>query len=385
MTTEEHQPSRRRYELDLLRFCAAMAVVLFHYSFYSPATGGAAAARFPEIDGATRYGYLGVQLFFLISGFVILLSAEGARAGGFLAARIGRLYPAYWVAVSLTALTIALFGAGQFEISLGGYLANLTMGHSFAGVAHVDPVYWTLVVELKFYALVFALLAFWRAPPFERGLWVWLALAALGAVAIKLVAPTPDDPQPIWLKLYAFIFTPEWAPFFIAGGFFFLASRSGWSIARIGGVLLSFALALRTTIDEAAYYSTLYRQPIDGLAAALIVAAFFLIFVAISLGALRRLRARWLVQLGALTYPLYLIHQNIGAIWLRRTDGMMDRFLQIGLAIIAALAIAWAIHHLIERLGAGPLRRAAAALIDWLEEKFGPKNATARRRRKTSQ
>ncbi|MFD6812242.1 acyltransferase family protein, partial [Streptomyces anthocyanicus] len=90
----------RLYVLDGLRLGAALMVVAFHYT----ALGAEAWDRpawtvFPEVSRFTSYGYLGVQLFFVISGFVICMSAWGRPLKAFFVSRVIRLYPAYWFAV----------------------------------------------------------------------------------------------------------------------------------------------------------------------------------------------------------------------------------------------------------------------------------------------
>ena len=85
----------RFYELDLLRFFAAMAVVLYHYLFRGQ-QGDYIPVRFTNLEDYAQYGYLGVNLFFMISGFVISLSAESRTARQFVISRVVRLYPAFW-------------------------------------------------------------------------------------------------------------------------------------------------------------------------------------------------------------------------------------------------------------------------------------------------
>ena len=110
-------------------------------------------------SGISQYGYLGVSLFFMISGFVIAYSAEGRAPLEFAAARFARLYPAHMAAVTLTFIVTLLFGAPVFSASLGQFLANLTM---FAPRSVRNS--WTgpigrSCLKLIFYAWVFLLLA----------------------------------------------------------------------------------------------------------------------------------------------------------------------------------------------------------------------------------
>ena len=86
-------------ELDALRGIAAFSVVLFHYT-----------ARYDSIYGHSNrllfkfnYGHLGVNLFFIISGFVIFMTLDRTKSViDFVVARFSRLYPAYWTALALT-------------------------------------------------------------------------------------------------------------------------------------------------------------------------------------------------------------------------------------------------------------------------------------------
>jgi len=115
----------RVYELDLLRFMAAFSVVMFHYSFRGAAgkPGNTFTTfNYAPLAGAARYGYLGVNLFFLISGFVILMSANGSSPRRFFISRFVRLYPAYWVCCSITFLAALTQADPRFPYSIRAYL-----------------------------------------------------------------------------------------------------------------------------------------------------------------------------------------------------------------------------------------------------------------------
>ncbi|MBM0255919.1 acyltransferase family protein [Micromonospora sp. 4G55] len=84
-------PSSRLYVLDGLRLVAALLVVGFHFTVFAKPWGVPNGSALPGLAVATQFGWLGVYLFFLISGFVICMSAEGRSVAQFATARITRL------------------------------------------------------------------------------------------------------------------------------------------------------------------------------------------------------------------------------------------------------------------------------------------------------
>src|SRR5882762_2012270 len=88
--------------LDLLRLAAVLAVVLYHFGFWGPAHQTA----IPSMASFAKYGFLGVPVFFIISGFVIAYSAEGRTATGFAIARFSRIYPTFVFCMTLTFLAL---------------------------------------------------------------------------------------------------------------------------------------------------------------------------------------------------------------------------------------------------------------------------------------
>jgi peptidoglycan/LPS O-acetylase OafA/YrhL len=101
------EPPARVAVLDGLRLVAALAVAGYHLTVAWRVDGVHPPAYFlPVAAHVTVYGFLGVELFFLVSGFVIAMSGWGRPLGAFFASRVSRLYPAYWAAVVVTTLVV---------------------------------------------------------------------------------------------------------------------------------------------------------------------------------------------------------------------------------------------------------------------------------------
>jgi peptidoglycan/LPS O-acetylase OafA/YrhL len=162
-------------ELDALRGIAVLAVLFYHYSV--------AYDIHYKIDGINkfhfRYGFLAVELFFMISGFVILLTLEKSkRKTDFLVSRFSRLYPAYWSAMFLTITVLTLFPTP----TLGHYTfkeiaVNFTMLQGFTKLRLIDQVYWTLKMELTFYVIMYLI---YLSRKLEKIIYIcfpWLALS----------------------------------------------------------------------------------------------------------------------------------------------------------------------------------------------------------------
>ena len=142
--------------LDVLRGIAALVVVLFHYT-----------AKLPDFYPMAKtspivfeYGFYGVHLFFIVSGFVILMSLERREGKGFVQSRFIRLYPLFWASVILTHLVLSLNEFIPYDISTSALLVNFTMLQDYARVPAVDGVYWSLSYELGFYAFMYAVFKF---------------------------------------------------------------------------------------------------------------------------------------------------------------------------------------------------------------------------------
>ncbi|MBK9951140.1 MAG: acyltransferase [Candidatus Competibacteraceae bacterium] len=188
----------------MLRLFAAFSVIMYHYITNE--------IVFPILSEITKFGYLGVSLFFIISGYVIALSASDRSALEFAISRFARLYPAFWAGLFVTCSISSLFGSKHYTINQ--ILANLTLLNDYLGFENVDGVYWTLQVELKFYGCVFILLLTRLFYNFNLWLSIWLFLTTL-YLAIG---------QPFFMGVFI---NPHQSCFFIGGVTFYLIQKEG--------------------------------------------------------------------------------------------------------------------------------------------------------------
>lgn len=336
--------AHRYAEIDFLRGIACLAVVFFHYCSRGPQAGLMSQALNPALDAITRYGYLGVDLFFVISGFVILMSAQNATPREFLASRAARLLPAFWVAASLTAGTAWLLDDRRFAVSLPTYLVNLSMLPHWFRVPYVDGAYWSLAVELHFYIMVWVLIRLRGLPRLEWVMLVWLSISFINALR-------PTHALEFW-------FDARWAPSFVAGGLFFLLRTSGFSAFRIGLLIASYALAIHYALDYARNTVSRTVGFVDPLFVAGSVTAIFIVFSLIAGDRWRMNASRLTATLGAMTYPVYVIHQNFGFMVyerLRATINSPSCALILTATLVAVLGTV--IHRRVERPAGPKLRR----------------------------
>jgi peptidoglycan/LPS O-acetylase OafA/YrhL len=346
--TDADPPPVRLHEIDLLRIGAALAVVAFHYLYSGPAAGHV-DLEFPVAGLVARYGYLGVDLFFVISGFVVLMCAWQRTPRAFVVARVVRLYPAYWVAVTLTAVVSALIGGALQPVTVGRYLADLTMLNPLVGVENLDVVHWTLGVELRFYAVVAVLLVLGLSRRrVLTGLWIWLA--AVGVVQGGLLG----DRVGAVLDL---VVQSQFAHYFIAGAALYLIRRFGVS----GEVAALVVLCLGNALHRGAWFALAvaerYRTEFSLAVVLGVITAIFLVMGLVAVGATRALGRPWFAVAGDLTYPLYLVHAHLGFVLIGLLDDRIARWpLVLGLVVVM-LGVAHLIHIGVQRPLAGPLRR----------------------------
>ncbi|MCZ4284557.1 acyltransferase [Marinobacter salarius] len=329
----------RFYALDLMRFGAAFAVVLYHLT---ARPGGS----FEALSDVTRYGYLGVPVFFMISGFVIAMSANGRTAYQFGVSRFARLYPGLWACIAITALVVYLTSGTTFD--LYQVIANAALLNDYVGQPDIDGVYWTLHVELKFYACVFLLVAFGLFQRYQ----VWLT-AWLGLTALHMATGQP------WFM--GWFISPSWSPFFIVGVALYHIHSFG--AGRFNGSVLASALVmscLKTYSSADGFMASV--QPLEALAAVAVVLGFAFVLALIATGRLSIKGSNTVFLAGALTYPIYLLHNRAGKAVVDASAGYIPEWLAISLTIALVIVAAYAVHRWVER----PASKAIKRLAEWM-------------------
>lgn len=342
--------SRRFAELDGLRGIAFVVVMFGHYlttiqTFFADLP----AAPFEWDDG--RFG---VQLFFLISGYVILMTAERSkRPSDFAIARFARLYPTYWVMLLVTMGVITIFRPNPFEFTPLQVLANATMLQRFLRIRDIEPSYWTLAVELTFYVGILVLLVATKSrltPQVVRT--VSLAWCLVGTVVCLLLRGSADSTTS---KIILNLTFAEYAGLFAAGMMFFLGRRAGrlepWAFVFSAFAVLNAGI-LRGTHEAAAIF---------------VVCAVF------SFGVLMP-RVGWLARgplnfLGRISYSAYLIHQVAGFLVIVWLTPMIGRLPATLVTVALVLGASYLSYRFLED---GLARWARSRLLAWRDRRQPP-------------
>lgn len=311
----------RLIELDALRGIGAITVVLFHLTTRFPQI-------FPGVDHVPFSFWAGeyrVLLFFALSGFAIFFTLERiSGVADFAVNRFARLFPAYWATLPLVLAFVWLGDVDRLKISPLAALANISMLQGFLYLPAIDGAYWTLTVELGFYA---SMIGLWlllgkRLDRLELMLIPWLALKGLMFVWAGMPSRV------------AMLLVLQFVPYFIIGMLFYRI----WSGQRRWHQQLPyFAAALLTLL--------LTEQRDMFLAGCALV----ITFAATLSGALRFLNVRPILWCGAISYPLYLVHENIGFVILLKAQAAgLDHWSALALALGVIVPIASALHYGVE-------------------------------------
>lgn len=317
---------KRSMELDALRGGAALVVVLYHYS-----------TRYGEIYGHTnpdyfsfKYGYLGVNLFFMISGFVIFMTLSRINeVSEFIQKRVVRLFPAYLAAVVLTFGIVSIFGLDGRDVSFRDAILNLTMLQGFLPglVEHVDGAYWSLTVEISFYVLMAFVVHYRLRERIYTISSIWLSTS----LVILLLGSVDDQNFIVGALRYYTI--AEYAHLFVAGIMFYLM-RVKPDFRNHVFVFCCVALQF------------IFNPVVDSL----FVGTFFFMFYLMANQKLGFLNNKILVFFGTISYSLYLIHQNIGYVIIKSLESTgLTSSIYLFIPISLSVALAVIITYYIER------------------------------------
>ncbi len=370
----------RLHSIDILRGLAALSVAFYHIwghdgSYAFPSNGlvptTADPTLFTYLISPLRWGYLGVSLFLVLSGFCIhlpyarkkyTLGSYEFKGPAFFTRRIWRLYPAYIVAVLGTALVLktlssvpSLNVADHFPIpGAWDVISHLTMLHGFFEnqFYSIASIFWSLSLEFQLYlAYPLFLLAF-RKFGLGRSVaalillslaWRYFAIYFLGGGLISVAAEGPYASMGCLPARMA-----EWlAGAFVAEIFVknYIAKNSNqkFSGKRPLYIILSilfFAAAIVTTLSQPAWIIT---DPLFGLSFAFLIAAVILPNIRSDSGKEPKAIAGAFIKLGIISYSFYLIHSQFG--WVTtffvpaETGSVLPTLLRIASLLVSIIPI----------------------------------------------
>lgn len=332
------ESKKRIQSIDAIRGIAAIGVVIFHFTLEFSRFFDFSSWSPPEWIEALRYG---PHLFYVISGFVIFMSIDRALSGSyFIKSRLIRLMPSFWVALFATSLVTYLWGPEELSFSWADLASNIFFLQGLLGQDHVDRAYWSLLVEMAFYLLAaFFVFSMKLKERMSFVLWTWFILSVI-LMYIDSILPTLAS------RLSTEVLISGYSVYFIVGISFYIGFKNG-------KIPLNLRILLGLSIFIIAFGNPLpYGFSLSF--------AIFVLWLAIE-GKLNWLLINpLLLWLGSISYPLYLIHQNIGITVMTKLieQGASD-FISILSAIALSLLMAQLLLTFIEK----PSRK-------WLGKRF---------------
>ncbi|GEL11990.1 Peptidoglycan/LPS O-acetylase OafA/YrhL, contains acyltransferase and SGNH-hydrolase domains [Flavobacterium glycines] len=304
-------------ELESLRGIAALSVMLYHYTSFFRAS---LHYNFSSIFDF-QFGHHGVELFFMISGFVIFMSLDRINSvRQFVYKRFLRLYPTYWICLLITLIVMLFDNTAQFDFSLKDKVFNILMFQGFFHVKNIDGSYWSLLPELCFYAMM---IFFWRLKIIKDiflVVLVWLVL-----MYVVLLRPSLID---VLLNL-------KFGVFFIIGIMFNLLYKNKKQLYPHIFILLALVsvLFVRDSVEVFCFTSL-----------------FVLVFYLLIYQKLSFLNNRIFIFFGEISYPLYLLHQTIGYILIYNLIRYgMPHFASIVLIAIFCIGLSFLVYKYLEQ------------------------------------
>ncbi len=283
---------KRLLALDSFRGLAALGVVLFHYTMFTPQAA------------IGKYGVTGVDIFFLFSGFVALMSFKAtAKFGQLVVNRIARLYPAYWAAVLFTGFLYWYYNVHNHEeqVAFNKMLfANLSMFQYYIGQPNLDGPYWTMTYEILFFTFMLLVFIFKGLKQIEK-----IALAGIIVTAIQNFIFKNYFPE-LFLGLKEALPILSHFALFMAGILFYKIRTEGANTFRVTIIVAAYLVQLSSFGNGG--MSHLYISFNEYLA---ILTLYFSVMFLLVYDKLNFLAIKPLLFFGSISYPLFLIHQFI--------------------------------------------------------------------------
>ena len=328
--------NKRFYFLDLLRILAASSVILYHYLYRGwKGQSELSVLNFDFYDGIFKYGYLGVQIFFIISGFVIYISSAGKTPKQFLISRMIRLYPMYWICLLTTLIFIYAFNQPAFYIDPLDAALNFLMFSKLFGVPFVDGAYWTLIYDLVFY-FWFYIIIYFKLEKNDDEMYILLIAAAL------IVSITDCH---AYVKI---IFGGSFIGYFYLGIFFYKMFSKKLSYLSFVALFMALLLSIFQLINQVQVKNSLVGSDLNIIICVSVIGFVSFLFYGMIKGCLDFLNKNYFSILGIITYPCYLLHQNIGYVLFNEFGNEENQYVVLVLVLLFIYSLSYLYAYKIE-------------------------------------
>ena len=326
---------------------------------------------YPSAAPFTWFGWVGVEIFFVISGFVIANSACKSSPGEFLLGRALRLYPAVWVCATATLLVLLIFGSGPASEFILPYIHAMLLVPKGVTGEWLDGVYWTLAAETAFYGLVFCAMLTKKITLRHLAFGLTIYSAVFNAVA--LAGSVVHDAIRFDLSHYSdvsgavrgiptcsiMVASLRWA-----SGSSFPANRELTALERV-----AVAVTCLSGAAEIYYFASFFLTSIPAIAdqsalVPIMVWAAAVLLIAFAANRNRNRHAAGIASaeapaywrtLGLITYPFYLMHNVVGTAIIRTlVDAGLDATTAVWIQLGILVLVCWFICAKVE-----PVIRAA--------------------------
>lgn len=341
--------------IDVLRLLAALMVMLFHFGFKAFSQTGGLIDKMTPLDPGlpgnwpfTWWGWVGVQVFFLISGLVISFSAASShgRSGRFLRSRVLRLVPVVLIAASFAlAVEIAYFGMAP-EAGLQRWLRTVIF---WPFAPWIMGQFWTLGIEIGFYTLMLIVIMTGSVKALPR-----IGAALIGLCLVYWLARLGAGGQDPLGRVTALLLLQH-GTYFGMGILLADGARNGvrrWHAPFYALGLIAAAMQIRMAASwegGAAGVDGAWPVALGIFVLCFGLAALSLRYNPLVLGWIGSAGAQKARTMGMMTYPLYLIHNHAGKpVIVSVLDMGGSAWLAVVLAMLVALAGAWVIAVLLE-------------------------------------
>lgn len=288
--------------IDYIRGISALMVILYHYT-----------TRYNELYGHLSYdklyfdwGYMGVGIFLILTAFLTGIKLQNINdPKQFIFKRVIRLYPIYWICMLITWLVTGLFLKDR-HCSTFEFIVNLTMLNGFLGIDYVDGAYWTLGVEWIFYIFIFFIIILKKQKNLSIFCLAWEAVN----IVFKLYCEIFNVNNVITIFLTKLLCNSYSHMFVIGLMIAQLRTNQNKKNTILSLIIITLSILMTVWINGLEY------------AAFLLLITLILIVILFTRDVPEYGFLAWLRYISVISYPLYLLHQNIGYVIIKFIENL---------------------------------------------------------------